>query len=172
MSIEDVLQEHKLWLESNGENGVRADLWGADLRGANLRGADLRGADLWGANLRDADLWGANLRGANLRDADLWGADLRDADLRDANLRDADLRDADLRGCAGERSRIKSIFCSDVYPITYTAERLQIGCENHSFEEWHNFSDEEISRMDGGALDFWREFKDFIFTAIERFPAK
>ena len=38
------------------EEGVRPNLYGADLRGANLRGADLWGADLRGANLRGADL--------------------------------------------------------------------------------------------------------------------
>ena len=162
MNIENVLQEHKLWLETNGENGVRANLRGANLEDANLRGANLEDANLEGANLRGANLEGANLRGANLRGANLRGANLEDANLEDANL----------WGCAGERSRIKSLFCSDVYPITYTAERLQIGCKNYSFEEWRNFSDEEISCMDSGALEFWRELKDFIFMTIERFPAK
>ncbi len=111
--LDEILHAHKKWLESGGEEGLRADLRGAnlrganlsyaDLRGANLRGADLsyadlRGADLSSANLRGADLRGANLRYANLRNADLRNADLSGANLSSANLRGANLRNADLSG--------------------------------------------------------------------------
>ena len=97
-----IIEVHKQWLESGGEEESRADLSGADLSGADLSGADLRRADLRRADLRDAELRGADLRdaelsGADLRDADLRGADLRRADLRRADLRRADLRGADLR---------------------------------------------------------------------------
>ncbi|EOY1433531.1 pentapeptide repeat-containing protein, partial [Yersinia enterocolitica] len=39
--LNKILAEHKIWVESYGENGSRADL-----RGANLCDADLRGANL------------------------------------------------------------------------------------------------------------------------------
>ena len=98
-----ILKEHQLWLDSNGENGERADLSNKNLRGADLRGADLRaayliGADLRGADLRGADLIAANLFRADLRGAYLIGADLLGANLRGANLRGADLEGADLEG--------------------------------------------------------------------------
>ncbi|WP_168163221.1 pentapeptide repeat-containing protein, partial [Neisseria sp. HMSC063B05] len=53
-TLSAILKEHQLWIDSNGENGERADLSNknlirADLRGAGLRRADLRGADLRGA---------------------------------------------------------------------------------------------------------------------------
>ena len=160
-----------------------ADLRGADLYGANLRGADLRGADLYGANLRyanlrGADLYGADLRYANLRGADLYGANLRGADLyganlRGANLRGADLRGANLNGASGNRLEIKSLFISDDYPITYTSDVLQIGCELHDIAEWWGFDDKRIVDMDGKqALKFWRKYKGFIKQAIELSPAK
>ena len=100
--LDEILHAHKKWLESGGEEGLRADLRGANLRGANLsyadlRGANLRGADLSYADLRGADLSSANLRGADLRGANLSSANLRGADLRGANLSYADLRNADLR---------------------------------------------------------------------------
>ena len=85
-TLNKILDEHKEWLETDGEKGKKADLRDANLRYANLRYANLRYADLRYANLRDA-----NLRDADLRDADLRYADLRDADLRDANLYGADL---------------------------------------------------------------------------------
>jgi len=49
----DILAEHKLWLDTSGQGGKRADLSYAD-----LKGADLKGADLYGANLTDANLTG------------------------------------------------------------------------------------------------------------------
>ena len=63
IELEKIIEEHKLYLTSFGEEGTKADLRDADLRGANLLDANLRGADL-----RDADLCGANLRGADLPD--------------------------------------------------------------------------------------------------------
>ena len=74
--LNEILANHKLWIDSNSKYGNHANLCDADLSGADLRGADLRGADL-----SDTDL-----RGANLRGADLCGAILNDADLRGANL--------------------------------------------------------------------------------------
>ena len=64
--LKRVLNQHKLWLDSNGDQGKRADLAGADLSranliGANLIGANLIGADLTGANLTNADLVGSIL---------------------------------------------------------------------------------------------------------------
>lgn len=96
--LNEILQAHKKWLDSNGEEGARADLRGANLRDADLRDANLRYANLRGADLRGADLCRANLRGTDLCHADLRYADLHGTDLRRANLRNADMRDTDLRG--------------------------------------------------------------------------
>ncbi len=86
--LEEILDAHCEWLDTDGEHGSQA----------NLRGADLRGADLVWENLGKANLSGADLRGADLRWADLRGADLSGANLSEANLSAADLRGADLSG--------------------------------------------------------------------------
>ena len=44
--LNEILANHKLWIDSNSEYGNRANLCDADLCGANLRGADLSGANL------------------------------------------------------------------------------------------------------------------------------
>ena len=179
--LDKILNDHKNWLAGSG--GCRANLRGANLRGADLRGAnlcdadlcdaDLRGANLRGADLCGADLCGADLRGANLRGADLRDADLRDADLRGANLRGANLRGADLRNCAGNRKNIMSVFVFNEYPVVYTNEYLQIGCERHQIDDWWDFDDTRILQMDGKtALKFWRNNKDLIKTIIESNPAE
>ncbi|EPT7016808.1 pentapeptide repeat-containing protein [Cronobacter sakazakii] len=135
--LSKILDEHKVWVTSFGENGSKADLRGADLRDANLRGANLRGADLRGADLRDADL----------RGADLCGADLRGANLRDANLPD-----------------LTYVIIGEKYFISITnGEYVRAGCQNHTAEEWRKYSKHEIAEMDGRrALKFYPRLLDII----------
>ena len=56
MNLTEILQQHALWLQTDGREGARANLSDASLRGADLSGADLFGADLSGASLRGAYL--------------------------------------------------------------------------------------------------------------------
>ena len=152
-----------------------------DLRGADLRGADLRHADLRGADLRSADLRGANLRGANLRGADLIYANLRGADLRSANLRGADLIYANLSGAnlrgadliyANLRGADLIVLQMDLWTSYITTNHIRIGCQSHTLSEWENFTDEEISEMHPGALEYWNENKEVIISLCKRFNNK
>jgi len=91
LELAEILDQHKIWVETGGESGTKADFCGVDLANADLTGVNLQGAHLHKANLRNADLSLANLRGASLvradlRDANLLGAELRGADLMGANL--------------------------------------------------------------------------------------
>ena len=54
--LNKILDKHKLWLRTNGEEGERANLTEANLTGADLTRADLTGADLTGADLKWANL--------------------------------------------------------------------------------------------------------------------
>ena len=77
--MQEILAQHKRWVESEGKEGTRVRL-----SGANLQKADLRRANLQEADLREADLRRANLQGADLRAANLKGAYLRGANLQEA----------------------------------------------------------------------------------------
>ena len=104
---------------------------------------------------------GANLRGANLSGANLRGADLSEAYLSGASL----------NGVSGLNDWIKCIQVED-WPISYTSEVMQIGCQRHTFDAWKNFSDAQIRAMDGRrALTFWAKWKETIFKIIEMAPA-
>ena len=101
--LDKILDNHKLWLRTEGEQGEKADLSGANLSGAdlswaNLGWANLSGANLSGANLSWADLSGANLSWADLSEANLHGANLSEANLHGANLSGANLGGANLGG--------------------------------------------------------------------------
>ena len=152
MDINKILKQHAAWLYGDSEYGERADLTGANLRGANLMGANLIDANLTGANLIDANLMGAN--------------------LIDANLIDANLRDANLRDCNGNLKHIKSVFCEQ-YPVTYTVDVMQIGCQRHNIAEWWEFDDKRILEMDGKtALKWWRIWKPILKQIIEASPCE
>ena len=51
-TLSAILKEHQLWIDSNGENGERADLSNKNLREANLIGANLIGANLRGSKFK------------------------------------------------------------------------------------------------------------------------
>ena len=135
-----------------GANLRLANLQGADLQGTNLRGADLQGADLQGANLRGTNLRGANLQGTNLRGANLRLADLQGANLRLANLQGADLP-TDVIRIDGMR-----------WDVTILHGYMRIGCQHHHVDDWDKFTDDEISKMDGDALEFWQANKGKLIT--------
>ncbi len=84
-----ILEAHRKWVESEGKEGERANLYRANLQRADLREANLQRADLSNANLEEAFLGGANLLLANLEKANLQGANLEGANLYWANLRGA-----------------------------------------------------------------------------------
>ncbi|HXM90230.1 MAG TPA: pentapeptide repeat-containing protein [Candidatus Dormibacteraeota bacterium] len=95
IELAQILDEHKMWVESGGETGAKADLTGANLAGADLTGVNLQDAILTKANLAGADLSMANLRGANLVHADLRNTTLLGTELRGASLMGATLYGAE-----------------------------------------------------------------------------
>src|SRR5205823_2521475 len=91
IELAEILDQHKIWAESGGELGAKADLCGVNLAKADLTGVNLQGAHLHRTNLAGADLSMANLRGvslvrSNLQNANLLGTELRGANLMGANL--------------------------------------------------------------------------------------
>jgi uncharacterized protein YjbI with pentapeptide repeats len=95
LELAAILDQHKIWVETGGQEGAKADLCGVDLSNADLTGANLQGAFLHKASLRGADLSMANLRGASLVQADLRDTNLLGTELRGANLMGATLYGAE-----------------------------------------------------------------------------
>src|SRR5712692_10650919 len=76
LDLAEILDQHKIWVESGGESGLKADLCGVNLAKADLTGVNLQGAHLHRMNLAGADLSMANLRGASLVRSNLQNANL------------------------------------------------------------------------------------------------
>jgi len=91
LEFAEVLDQHRLWVESGGARGALGHFAGADLTGVDLTAANLQGAELAKANLRGADLSMANLRNANLVEADLRETNLLGTEFSGANLMGANL---------------------------------------------------------------------------------
>ncbi len=166
----DLMDANLTGADLTGANLTGANLMYADLMGANLTGADLTGAnlsytDLAGANLTNANLTGANLMNANLTNANFTNANLTNADLRSADLMGADLTGAYLFNTIGDRNIIITIQLPYYMPYhtNMTKDFMQIGCRRYTYEEWWNFTDNEIIDMDGErALNFWRKYKEYL----------
>jgi hypothetical protein len=115
--------------------------------------------------LRDGSGKRLEASGANLRGANLIGADLRGADLSGANLRCANLR------CAiGNMREIKSAQF-DQWAVTWSADVLAIGCQQHAIEKWRNADPRWIAAMDSGASDWWSRYGALVLQLIDASPA-
>jgi uncharacterized protein YjbI with pentapeptide repeats len=170
---------------------AKADLSYADLNGANLNGAYLNGAYLGeacmsGAYMCDAYLKGAYLGGTNLNNAylsyaDLNGAYLGDADLNGAHLEGAYLGNADLSGACLNGAKLNSadletatygegviignnplFILGLTWPVYIFKNHIKIGCQIHTKQEWLNFSDADIAKMESHASEFWAKWKKHI----------
>src|SRR5574343_626497 len=128
----------------------------------SLRVAELRYANLEGANLTGTNLEGANLTGANLRGANLSFANLEGANLTGANLYLADLSFANLHNVTGI-----NVIHGLKWDVLISYNRLKIGCQEHSHDEWKSFSDEDISEMHDEALQFWTKYKIMLIAMCE-----
>ena len=97
-------------------------------------------------------LQGANLHGADLQGANLHGADLQGANLQGANLKWADLP-TDVIRIDGMR-----------WDVTILYGYMRIGCQHHHVDDWDKFTNDEISKMDSKALEFWQANKQKLIT--------
>ena len=130
--LKTILDQHRLWVESNQKQGTRANLWGANLWGANLQDANLQDANLQSANLQDANLKDANLQGANLQGANLQYANLRGANLQGANLQDANPQDANFQD-ATFTTNFKKV--GWLYSATFSEDQIAWVCLHPKFHE-------------------------------------
>ena len=93
---------------------------------------------------------------------------LRGSDLRGSDLSNSDLRGSDLRIIRGNGKEVKSLQIG-TYMVSYHKDILNIGCQSHTLNEWLNFTDEEIDRMDKDtSLDWWKLNKDILITLVKR----
>ena len=89
--IQEILNKHRVWIESNGNSGKKGDFSNLNLKGVNFRGLDLSYCQFQRSNLEQANLGGANLSFTNLSFADLQQANLGGATIIEANLTNANL---------------------------------------------------------------------------------
>jgi len=67
---------------------------------------------------------------------------------------------------------MKSVLCEQ-YPVTYTADVMQIGCQRHKITDWWEFDDRQILYMGGeAALKWWRTWKPILQQIIATSTAK
>ena len=82
----------------------------------------------------------------------------------------ANLDGANLTRANGNSREVKSVQTT-IWVVTYTAEVMQIGCQRHEIAKWWAFTDDEISRMERRALEWWKTWKPILQQIIEVSPA-
>jgi len=124
----------------------------ADFEGCDFQRATLHNANLYKSQLNYADLMNADLSEANLTKAGLYNTNFRGANLAGVNLEGADIRD-----CTGDGIVIKNV-PSNRFRIVYTNKVMAIGCQQHSIEEWFDFTLNQIHAFGGNhAVHWWKK---------------
>src|SRR3990167_3727309 len=112
--LNKTLEDHLLWLSSNGSKGKQADF-----RNQNLSGTNLYNISLTCANLTYTNLYYANLANANLANAILYNASLANANLAYANLANANLYNAYLTSTNLENANLENVKGVQVFKCFY-----------------------------------------------------
>jgi len=86
---EQILQEHRVWLQSAGQKGKRADLTGVDLSGLEITEGDLRGAQLERTIFSNSEIRLGDFRAADFGPNHRFPCTLTGAKFQGAILRSA-----------------------------------------------------------------------------------
>ena len=105
------------------------------------------------------------LRNGTGKRIEVFGVDLSCADIRGANI-----RDANIRGAIGNMREIKSAQF-DQWAVTWSADVLAIGCQQHAIQKWLNADPRWIAAMDSGATDWWSRYGALVLQLIDASPA-
>jgi hypothetical protein len=91
-----------------------------------------------------------------------------------AIMTDAIMTDADLTGAIGNMGEVRSMQI-DTWPVTYTSETLQIGCQRHSIAKWRKWDTDAgrkwITTMDSAAPKWADRNLALVLQIIDTNPA-
>lgn len=151
-----------------GANFYHSRLDGANLFRTNMSLATMSHTTLKRTNFEFANLTSTNFEFADLSLANLCYAHCKNTNFTKTNLFGANLEYAYLRDCIGNGDEIRTMQIG-TYHIVYAQGYIWIGCRRYTKERWITFTDEEISKMDIGALDWWNTWKDIVLLTAEKF---
>jgi uncharacterized protein YjbI with pentapeptide repeats len=151
--VKALIEEHRLWVESNGEQGRRAifrdlNLNGYDfsnqrLSGATFRGQDLTHANFTGAELVEADFSDCQLQGANFSNSLLHRSNLTQSKAHKTSFKAAQLVEADLSRMSAEESDFSNAQLTDA--VLRDAQFLQCSFTQTNAER-ANFRGSDLSQ--------------------------
>lgn len=176
--INESIQDHKLWIDSDGKEGNCLTLKLVDLRKKDFSGLNLSNANFIECNLRDVNFSNCNLRNSNFFYSDLSFVDFRNTDLKCANLMitdmggvkltGANLYDCELMGAKLSSSGIFSITTMGMTVTLNHPKQIQIGDMIYSPEYWlENTSTIAIkNRQKEDEIEKYRKYIEFAITQI------
>jgi len=134
---------------------------GLDFMDADFRNTDFKNTDFRNTDFRNTNFWNADFMDADFRNTDFMDADFRNTDFRNTDFRNTDFRNTNFWNVIGDGLKIKTLTLPK-YKVVIIGDKIQIGCKKYTFNEWFNFTDEHISKMDEGALWWWNKWKEVI----------
>lgn len=177
--LEEKIEKHRLFL-ATGLDSYRAIIKGEELQylnvaEQNLQGArfvnvDFHGSRFMNTNFSFADFIKCNMTKCAFYNCNFFGANIKTSNFMSARFSDCDINLENMESLFGNGKQIKSMFISD-YPIVWTSEYLQIGCQKKTIEEWRALDKEKANELIDFGWSWWEEHRDFIVNAIKEYPA-
>ena len=170
----------------------KVNMAGVNLTSANLDKSELthvgaRNIDLSNARIANATLLGGYFNNANFRmvyakdtrfintqlnNAAFTGADIRYSDFRFSDLEGAIFDNANLKGVIGDTRFIKTLYI-EAYSVTYTHDRLAIGCKNYKIKTWFSLPEEtQYKIFNQEQIALWKKWKPILKKIIKMSPAE
>lgn len=154
--LNEILNKHELWIQSNGKDGERAKLSQLNFKsfmrtrldgkpggGVRLQGAVLEKIHIEGCNLQGAYFQGANLDYAMIKESVLWHSRIKSAYLRHITINECDMQNAYLQNSNFEGSFLKDIILTSAYCVKtsfiktkiYSSVFIQSSLKNAKFNK-------------------------------------
>lgn len=170
----------------------QSEFQGSDLRGAsffysflrftyfvncNLRGVHFNACDLYATQFVNCDLSRTRFDHCNLHYSVLQDCHFEYTDFTGSNLSRSKFQSeipgtVDLYNVSGNGTEIKT-WQSDTYAVAYTHDRVQIGCQNRSLEQWLLMDRATKARLGGAnGLEWSKKNKSTLLKMIQTNPAQ
>ena len=134
---------------------------GGKFRGGEFRGGEFLGGEFLGGKFRGGEFLGGYFLGGEFLGGEFLGGEFRGGEFLGGYFRGGYFLGGYFRGEAITKAPI-FIFNIGKWCASITSKMMAIGCQHHTHEDWKNFTDDQISDMANGALEFWSRNKSFL----------
>jgi len=175
MKIEELGSAAPQWLREAKTMDADVDVeegyviwWGGTWEGGVWNGGVWKGGVWWGGVWEDGSWWGGTWKGGVWNGGTWWGGIWKGGTWKGGVWKGGIWED----GYIGRHQSTQHplVLAGLDWMVVAGSSHLTIGCQQHTFDRWEAFSDDDIAAMHPRALEWWVRWKP-VLLALRREPA-